>query len=110
MWWDDIGLPIDVFHFKSMHKQTDIFCQQYCNPAMFKELLVVNEKTKKEEWYFNTSIAEQTNVWLGGFHTMCREMRVVFFEFFLDQMIMQRNEVIVARLASQGYEPRHWGV
>jgi hypothetical protein len=60
---------------------------------MFQELLVFNEKTGKDEWFFDTSIAEQTNVWLGGFHTMCREMHAVFYDFFLDEMIMTCNEI-----------------
>lgn len=38
--------------------------------------------------FFNTSIAEQTNAWFGKYHAMCREMGSVFFEFFLNQMIL----------------------
>jgi hypothetical protein len=107
-WWDTVGLPVDVFHFKTKHKQTDVYCQEWCNPAMFKELLVYNPKTQKDEWFFNTSIAEQTNVWLGGFHSICREMRAVFFDFFLDQMILLRNEVTRTRLAAEGVSPQYW--
>jgi hypothetical protein len=88
-WWDTISLPVDVFHFRTKHKQTDMYCQKWCNPAMFKELLVYNPKTQKNE-----STAEQTNVWLGGFHSIWCEMRTVFFDFFLDQMILLWNEVL----------------
>jgi hypothetical protein len=106
--WDSIGLPVDIFHFKSKHKETDQHCQEHCNPTMFEDLLVVNEKTGREEWYLNTSISEQNNVWLGGFHTMCIEMRAVFYDFFLDEMIRLQNEVTLVRLHLQGAEPHYW--
>ncbi|THV05855.1 hypothetical protein K435DRAFT_589244, partial [Dendrothele bispora CBS 962.96] len=38
-------------------------------------------------WYFNTPIAEQTNVWFGHFHPICREMGAVFCEFFLNRIL-----------------------
>ncbi|KAF8910006.1 hypothetical protein CPB84DRAFT_1743508 [Gymnopilus junonius] len=41
-------------------------CASNCNPAAFKELHGKNGKA----WFFNSSIAEQTNVWLGGFHVI----------------------------------------
>jgi hypothetical protein len=64
----DIGLTVDVFHFKSKHSETDTFCQTHCNPAAFPELSTEDSKG----WYFNSSIAEQTNVWLGGdMHLIC---------------------------------------
>lgn len=58
-------------------------------------------------WWFNTSIAEQVNVWLGGYHAICREMLVVKYNFFLDEMIHLCNEVTVAKLAARGFNPRH---
>jgi hypothetical protein len=79
-----------------------------CNPAAFQELRYFNEKTKKDEWYFNTSIAEQTNVWVGGFHSMCREMRAIFYDFFLDQMVLMRNEMTRKRLVERGRNPRYF--
>jgi hypothetical protein len=79
----NIGLSVDVFHFKCKHSVTDEFCQAHCNPASFPELA-----TDEGKWHFNSSIAEQTNVWLGGYHAMCREMRVDRYTFFLDEMIM----------------------
>ena len=57
-------------------------------------------------WWFNTSIAEQVNVWLGGYHVICREMLVVKYNFFLDEMIHLHNEVTIAKLAARGFNPR----
>jgi hypothetical protein len=98
-------MPVDVFHHKTKHKETDTWCQTRCNPAGFPEMLWFNPTTKKTEWYFNTSIAEQTNVWLGGFHSMCRELRPLFYDFFLDEMIMIRNQITQKRLVQQGHGP-----
>jgi hypothetical protein len=81
----DIGLTVDVFHFKSKHSETDVFCQEHCNPAAYPELISQDNKG----WYFNSSIAEQTNVWLGGYHAICREMHVDKYTFFLDKMILR---------------------
>jgi hypothetical protein len=100
----DIGPTVDVFHFKSKHSETDTFCQANCNPAAFPELAGENG----EGWYFNSSIAEQTNVWLGGYHVMCREMHVVLYNFFLDEMIFRRNEATTAKLEREGHEPAMW--
>ncbi|KIO18482.1 hypothetical protein M407DRAFT_83864 [Tulasnella calospora MUT 4182] len=96
-----IGLPVDVFHFKTKHKETDIFCQTHCNPASFPELM------DGEKWRFNSSVAEQTNVWFGGFHSICREMQVDRYNFFLDEMIKRRNRLIVEKLRLEGAEPSH---
>ena len=100
----NVGLAVDVFHFSNKHVETDTFCQSNCNPALFPELLGENGRS----WWFNTSIAEQTNVWLGGFHSICREMAVDMFDFFLDEMIMMRNRVTKAKLTSQGLNPQWW--
>ena len=78
LFFDDIGLSVDVFHFKSKHAVTNEFCQAHCNPAVFPELEGENGKP----WYFNSSIAEQTNVWLGGYHAICHEMLVDKYNFF----------------------------
>lgn len=102
--FDDIGLSVDVFHFKSKHSVTDEFCQAHCNPAAFPEL----EGTNGKAWYFNSSIAEQTNVWLGGYHAICREMLVDKYNFFLDEMIMRRNQATKAKLIEQGHCPGNW--
>jgi hypothetical protein len=98
----DIGLTVDVFHFKSKHSETDHFCQSNCNPAAFPELLT------EDGWYFNSSIAEQTNVWLGGYHAICRDMLVDKYNFFLDEMILRRNRVVKAKLEKEGRHPDIW--
>ncbi|KIO26173.1 hypothetical protein M407DRAFT_74824 [Tulasnella calospora MUT 4182] len=97
----NIGLPVDVFHFKSKHKETDLFCQTHCNPASFPELM------DDDKWRFNSSVAEQTNVWFGGFHTICREMQVDRFNFFLDEMIRRKNRLMVEKLRLEGAEPSY---
>jgi hypothetical protein len=68
-YFDHVGLPVDVFHHKSKHSDGDLFCQAHCNPARFQELIGDNG-----EWVFNSSIAEQSNVWFGGFQPIVREM------------------------------------
>lgn len=100
----DIGLTVDVFHFKSKHSEADIFCQSNCNPAAYPELLGENGK----QWYFNSSVAEQTNAWVGGYHSICREMRVDRFNFFLDKMIRRRNIITHAKLKKTEQEPARW--
>lgn len=102
--FENVGLAVDVFHFANKHAETDTFCQSNCNPALFPELLGENGKS----WFFNTSIAEQTNVWLGGFHSICREMSVDMYNFFLDEMIMMRNTATRAKLTNKGLNPCWW--
>ena len=100
----DIGLTVDVFHFKSKHSVTDDFCQEHCNPAAYPELISQDNKG----WYFNSSIAEQTNVWLGGYHAICREMHVDKYTFFLDEMILRRNRMTNEKLMKEGQSPSRW--
>jgi hypothetical protein len=107
-WPVDVRLPVDVFHFKSKHKLTDTWCQTHCNPIAFPELQIMDEKTGQMRWFFNTSVAEQTNVWFGGYHAICREMRAVKYDFILDQVILMRNEATLERLEKDGMEPKYW--
>ena len=100
----DIGLTVDVFHFNCKHSTTDRYCQKHCNPAVFPELLGENGVG----WYFNSSAAEQTNTWLGGYHSICREMLVDKFSFFLDEMIIRRNRHTLKNLADTGQAPHYW--
>ncbi|GJE85268.1 hypothetical protein PsYK624_013470 [Phanerochaete sordida] len=102
-WWEDIMLTVDVFHHTSKHSKNDLTCQQNCNPIAYPELLKPNG-----DWYFNSSIAEQTNVWLAGYNAICREMKVDRFNFFLDELIMRRNEDTIADLRSGGQVPGSW--
>lgn len=60
-----------------------------------------------KSWAFNTSVAEQSNGWINGYTSMCREMQAVKYNFFLDEMIRLRNIIVVARLVAQGHNPRH---
>ncbi|KAI0054519.1 hypothetical protein BV25DRAFT_1922614 [Artomyces pyxidatus] len=86
------ALPVDVFHMKSKHKESDDFCGQNCNPAMFPDLMVAGR------WRFNSSAAEMTNAWFGGFQSIVREMRKDRYDFFLDEMIKQRNRITTNEL------------
>ena len=97
-----MALPVDPFHHKSKHKQSDIECQLHCNPAQFPELL-----RPDGAWVFNTSIAEQTNVWLGGYHSILREMTVDRYNFFLDELIMRKNDATKAKLDLEGQLPSY---
>lgn len=101
--FDNCGLSVDVFHFKCKHSVSDTFCQEHCNPASFPELV-----REDGGWYFNSSIAEQTNVWLAGYNAICREMRVDKFNFFLDELILRRNKLTLAKLEKEGQEPAYW--
>ncbi|KAJ6461813.1 hypothetical protein C8R45DRAFT_1179095 [Mycena sanguinolenta] len=61
-YFDNVALPVDVFHFKSKHKEGDTDCGANCNPYIWPEL-----RTDDGKWRFNSSAAEQTNAWFGGF-------------------------------------------
>ncbi|KAF7307938.1 hypothetical protein MKEN_01154700 [Mycena kentingensis (nom. inval.)] len=99
-WFRDIRFSVDVFHFRNKHAVTHEFCQRYCNPSRYPELM------RGDKWYFNTSVAEQNNVWLGGYHSMCRGMSAVKYNFFLDEMVRRRNVLTLAKLEDAGANPR----
>jgi hypothetical protein len=101
-WFKDVGMTVDVFHFLNKHDTRHFFCQENCNPAKCPELMGPDGKT----WFFNTSAAEQTNVWLGGYHSICREMLPYKYNVFLDEMVRLRNQITVAKLAAEGADPR----
>ena len=50
--FNNVSLPVDVFHFKSKHSIEDTWCQEHCNPAAFPDLIGDNGKS----WFFNTSM------------------------------------------------------
>ncbi|KAF8799170.1 hypothetical protein BYT27DRAFT_7228010 [Phlegmacium glaucopus] len=100
----NIGLTVDVFHFKCKHSEKDKYCQENCNPIAYPELLGEGDK----QWYFNSSVAEQTNSWMGGYQAICREMRVDRYNFFLDEMIRRRNIMTLAKLAKE--QPGTWPI
>lgn len=98
--FERIGLPVDVFHFRSKHKEGDLVCQVHCNPANFPDL--INENGS---WVYNSSAAEQANRWIKKFKNILREMDSLTFNFFLDEMIMLRNAFIVQGLEQKGMMP-----
>lgn len=99
-YFSDCGLPVDVFHFDNKHKDSDEFCARWCNPLLWPDLVGPDG-----HWRFNSSAAEQTNVWFGGYQPIVREMRVERYNFFLDEMIRRRNEMVVQDHRKKGYEP-----
>jgi hypothetical protein len=100
--FDGMGMCVDAFHHKNKHKASDTFCRDRCDMKAYPELLDDDGK-----YYFNSSIAEQTNVWFGAFHNICREMTPVRYDFFLDEMIKRRNRITVHTLRAQGRHPHH---
>ena len=70
-YFENVGLPVDVFHFDSKHKEGDAFCAEHCNAASFPELIGEGGK-----WIFNSSAAEQINSWMRKFEKLVQEMPV----------------------------------
>lgn len=99
-YFDGCALPVDVFHFKSKHKEGDVDCGANCNPYIWDIL-----RTSDGKWRFNSSAAEQANAWCGGFQSIVREMPVARYNFFLDEMIKRRNSFIVKSLRAKGKAP-----
>ncbi|EDR05355.1 uncharacterized protein LACBIDRAFT_329773 [Laccaria bicolor S238N-H82] len=92
-WFQDVGMCVDVWHFLNKHKVTHEFCQLNCNPAMYPEL-----QDDDGNWFFNMSVAEQTNAWLGGYSSIIREMLPDKYDFFLDEMIRLHNAEVLQRV------------
>lgn len=61
--------------------------------------------TSNDEWLFNSSAAEQVNVWFGAFQSIVREMSVENYNFYLDEMIAIRNRYITDLLSRRGQAP-----
>ncbi|KAJ7170302.1 hypothetical protein C8R43DRAFT_1120731 [Mycena crocata] len=99
-YFDNVGLPVDVFHFNCKHSEGDIFCQIHCNPARFRELVGADSK-----WVFNSSAAEQANAWFVKYQNIVQDMPVLKYNFYLDEMIAIHNEQIAAQLAREGNAP-----
>ncbi|KIK77226.1 hypothetical protein PAXRUDRAFT_36817 [Paxillus rubicundulus Ve08.2h10] len=98
-------------------KLTHIFYDNNCHLAKhvksdpyFKGIgLSVDLKGENGQgWYLNSSITEQTNTWLGGFHSICWEMLVDKFNFLLDELIMQCNHCTLEKLERDGHIPNYW--
>ncbi|KAJ7199613.1 hypothetical protein GGX14DRAFT_372934 [Mycena pura] len=101
--FDAVRLVVDVFHARNHHKEDDKFCNEHNNPALFAELRICIGG--KEKWTLNSSIAEQTNVWFGAFQAITREMSVPRYNFFLDEMILVRNQWLVQDLERRKKQP-----
>jgi hypothetical protein len=99
-YFDRCALPVDVFHFKTKHKESDADCGRNCNPYIWSELW-----TEDGKWRFNSSAAEQANAWIGGFQSIAREMQVDRYNFFLDEMIKRRNRIMIEELRQRLKEP-----
>lgn len=100
-WFKGIGMCVDIWHFLNKHQTMHQYCQENCNLIQFPELL-----DKFWKWFFNTSIAEQINAWLQGYHSIVCKMLPDKFDFFLDEMIMRWNIVHLKKLEEQGHNPQ----
>jgi hypothetical protein len=69
-YFDCCTLPVNVFHIKAKHQESDQFCSHWCNPAQFPDLM------QGGKWCFNSSAAEMTNVWFGGYLAVVWDMQV----------------------------------
>lgn len=98
--FSDCAMPVDVFHFKSKHKETDVQCNINCNPANWPDLV-----TEEGRWRFNSSAAEQANCWFGRYLPIVREMEAIRYDFFLDEMILRHNRNLVEELDARGLFP-----
>lgn len=101
-YFEHVYFPVDVFHFKSKHKESDTFCGEHCNPVLFPELYDADTK----QWRFNSSAAEQVNAWFDGYGKIVREMMQDRYEFFLDEMIKRRNRWLFNELRKREKNPR----
>ena len=81
-YFDQCALPVDVFHYKTKHKESDIDCGKNCNPYKWPELRIDDK-----EWQFNSSAAEQVNAWYGWPQAIVMEMQVDRYNFFLNEMV-----------------------
>ncbi|KAF8904355.1 hypothetical protein CPB85DRAFT_1416528 [Mucidula mucida] len=98
--FDGVALPVDVFHMKTKHKDSDdLVCSQECNPANFPDLY------HDKKWRFNSSAAEVMNGWFGGFRSVVQEMQRDRYNFFLDEMIKRRNRMLVLELRKHHRRP-----
>ena len=100
-YFDRCIMPVDAFHAKTKHKESNTFCNQHCNAARWPALFDSHDR-----WIFNSSAAEMTNAWVGGFQAMVREMRAARYGFLLDEVMKWRNRLTVEELSRAGGNPR----
>ncbi len=99
-YFDCCIMPVNAFHAKTKHKETDTICNQHCNAAQWPDLF------ENDRWIFNSSAAEMTNAWVGGFQAMVREMRAARYGFFLDEVMKWRNQLTIEELSKTSKRPR----
>ncbi|KAH9817679.1 hypothetical protein DFH28DRAFT_962667 [Melampsora americana] len=87
-------IPVDPFHHCS-HADTDQFCKMFTDPHLFPDI------QEDGRWIFNASAAELTNIWYGGFASMCRNMGSLMYNFFLEEMVELRNAWLTKRLSNR---------
>ncbi|KAG2756293.1 hypothetical protein P692DRAFT_20716153, partial [Suillus brevipes Sb2] len=46
-----------------------------------------------------------TNVWLGGYQAILRDMSVHRYNFYLDEMIKRRNRYVISESERRGHSP-----
>lgn len=68
---DRMAFVVDAFHFGG-HKESNGDCKEFCSPYKYPVL-----KMADGSWLFNSSAAEQANVWFGRFQNKVKEMNVV---------------------------------
>jgi hypothetical protein len=68
-YFEDVALPVDIFHQKTKHAEDDAFCGRNCNAVIWHELI-----NDAGGWTFNSSAAEQVNLWIGGYYAIARLM------------------------------------
>ncbi|KAF8590414.1 hypothetical protein K439DRAFT_1644748 [Ramaria rubella] len=98
-YFQNCALLVNVFHYKCKQKKTDTWFTQNCNPMHWPELM------HDGSWVFNLLAVEQTNAWFGGFLSIICEMRVDWYNFFLDEMIRRCNNMIYMDLRAKGRSP-----
>ncbi|KAH9808606.1 hypothetical protein DFH28DRAFT_1193006 [Melampsora americana] len=84
-------IPVDPFHHRS-HAESDEFCKRFTDPKLFPDI------QKDGKWIFNASAAELTNIWYGGFASICRNMHSLVYNFFLEEMVYLRNTWLTKKL------------
>ncbi|EGG05668.1 uncharacterized protein MELLADRAFT_87890 [Melampsora larici-populina 98AG31] len=84
-------IPVDPFHHRS-HAESDQFCKMFTDPKLFPDI------QEDGRWIFNASAAELTNIWYGGFASMCRNMLSLIYNFFLEEMVYLRNKWLTNKL------------
>ena len=101
-WFVGVRMCVEAFYLWTKHKATDTFCSTQCDPKNYPDLI-----NPDGSWYFNSSIAEQMNVWLGGYHAIVWEMLLVKFNFFLGEMIACHNQPLVLKMKMDRLVPQH---